>query len=190
MVKQKFQKEQKDITLVVIEDSSSDKEVNPWLDLCWTKEVGKVDKQYSPLYESPIYNPIECPFEEPIISPQESSKENIYASTGAGTYQEISKLQKKIKKLRRVAKENSILIRVIQEQNSRYKEKNLKQQNIIEKWERKYKKSKAKVGFWTKKFKFQRAKVAVLKKKIKVLREQASPSGTRLTILENGFTLY
>lgn len=160
---------QKDITPVVIEDSSSDRELDPQLDLCWTKEVEKVDEQYSPLYESPVYNPIKCPFEEPIISPQDPSKENMYAPTGAETYQESSKLQRKIRKLRRAAKEDSILIRVIQEENSRYKENNLKQQNIIERWQRKYKRTKAKVGFWTKKFKFQRAKVAVLKKKTKVL---------------------
>ena len=53
----------------------------------------------------------------------------------------------------------------------RYKEHNLKQQSVIEKWQRKYKKDKARIGFWTKKFQFQRAKVTVLKKKVKTLRE-------------------
>ena len=121
------------------------------------------------MYRSPVHEPIKCSFEEQIISSEEPSKENIFAPTSAETYQETSKLQKKITKLRRVAKEDSILIIVIQLENNRYKEKNLKQQNIIEKWQRKYKRAKAKVGFWTKKFQFQRAKVVVLKKKIKVL---------------------
>ena len=41
-MKQKCQKVQKDITPVVIEDSSPDRELDPQLDRCWNEEVEKV----------------------------------------------------------------------------------------------------------------------------------------------------
>ena len=68
-------------------------------------------------------------------------------------------------------------------------EHNLKQQEVIEKLQRKHKKALAKTLCWAKKFRLQRAKVKVLKKKIKALREQASPSGMKLNILANAITL-
>ena len=81
------------------------------------------------------------------------------------------------------------MIRVIQEENNRYKEHNVRKQGIIEKLQRKYIKAKVRTSYWTKKFKFQKAKVTVLKQKVKALKEQASPSGTRLNILANAITL-
>ena len=126
---------------------------------------------------------------DPITPPYEPSDEKISLPTGEEIHEEDSKIQKKLSKLRRVIKENKVLIRVMQEENNRYKEQNVKQQGVIEKLQKKYRKAKARIGYWTKKFKFQRAKVTILKQKVKSLREQASPSGTRLNILANAITL-
>ena len=104
---------QEDITPVLIEDSSPDRELDPQLDLCWTKEAKKVYEQYSASYMSPIQDPLKCSFEDPIISQQEPSKENIFAPIGAETYQENSKLQRKVRKLRKVAKVDRVLIIVM-----------------------------------------------------------------------------
>ena len=121
MMKKRCQVVQEDITPFFIEDSSPDRELDPQLDLCWTEEDEKVYEKYSPLYKSPIQDPFKCSFQDPIISQQEPSKENIYAPTGAETYQENSKLQRKVRKLRRVAKEDRVLIRAMHEENNRYK---------------------------------------------------------------------
>lgn len=189
MMEKRFQIVQEDITLVLTEDNSPDRELDPQLDLYWIEEAEKFYDQYSHPYKSPIQDPLKCSFEDPIIPQQEPSEENISSPTGAETHQENSKLQRKVSRLRREAKENRVLIRFMQEENNSYKEQNVKQQSVIEKWQRKYIKAKFRTSYWTKKFKFQKAKVIVLKKKIKVLQEQTSSSGTRLNILANAITL-
>ena len=67
MMKKKCQNVQENITLVVIEDSSPNRELDPQLDLYWTEEAEKVYEQYSPLYKSHVHDPIKCSFKEPII---------------------------------------------------------------------------------------------------------------------------
>ena len=110
MMKKRCQTVQEDITPVLIEDSSLDRELDPQLDLCWTEEAEKVYDQCSPSYRSPIQDPLKCSFEDPNIPQQEPSEENISSPTGAEIHEEDSKLQKKLSKIRRVIKENKVLI--------------------------------------------------------------------------------
>ena len=80
------------------------------MDLCWTEEVKEAYEKYSPLCRSPIQDTIKCSLKDPIPLLHEPSEEKVSSPTGAETHEEDSKIQKKLSNLRRVIKENKVLI--------------------------------------------------------------------------------
>ena len=96
-----------------------------------------------------------------------------------------ARLQRKYLKLKKALKEYNVLTKVIQEENTKYRDQALKNQTFIKKLKRRNKKAIDVTLSWVKKFEFQRAKVQVLKNKIKLLKEKITPVGTRLNILAN-----
>ena len=126
MVKKKCQTEQREMAVIFIEDSSPERKVDSPLDLCWNEETEEAYDIYSPLCRSPIQDPFKISMKDPITPPYEPSEEKVSSPTGAEIYEEDSKLQKKLSKLRRVIKENKVLIRVMKEENNRYKEHNVR----------------------------------------------------------------
>ena len=189
MVKRKFQIVQREMSSVLVEDSSPERKLDPQLDLCWNSEAEEAHNLHSLECMSPMQDPHKYPLEEPVIPQYVQNEEKISSPPNAETQVEDSKLQKKMRKLKRALREYKVLVKVVQEENIRYKEHNLKLQEVIEKMQRKHRKSIARTFCWAKKSRLQREKVKVLKKKIKALRKQASPSGTRLNILANATTL-
>ena len=97
-------------------------------------------------------------------------------------------LQRKHLKLKKVLKEYKVLTKVIQEENTKYKDQALKNQTFIKKLKRRNKKATDVTLSWVKKFEFQRAKVQVLKNKVKLLKEKVTPTGPRLNILANAIS--
>ena len=80
------------------------------MDLCWNEEAEEAYDIYSPSCRSPVQDPPKCFMKYPITPPYEPSEENISSPTGAEIHEEDSKLQKKLSKIRRVIKENKVLI--------------------------------------------------------------------------------
>ena len=100
-----------------------------------------------------------------------------------------AQLQRKHHKLKKILKEYKVLTKVIQEENTKYREQGLKNQILIKELRRRNKKGTDVTLSWVKKFEFQRAKVQVLENKIRILKEKIAPVGTRLNILTNAISL-
>ena len=90
--------------------------------------------------------------------------------------------------MKKILKEYKVLTKVIQEENTKYKDQALKNQNFVKKLKIRNKKATDVTLSWVKKFEFQRAKVQVLKNKVKFLKGKITPAGTRLNILANAIS--
>ena len=99
-----------------------------------------------------------------------------------------ARLQRKHLKLNKVLKEYKVLARVIQEENTKYRDQALENRTIIKNLKRRNKKATDVTLSWVKKFELKRAKVQVLKNKVKLLKEKVTPAGSSLNILANAIS--
>lgn len=97
-------------------------------------------------------------------------------------------LQRKHLNLKKVLKEYRVFTRVIQEENTKYRDQALKNQTIIKKLKRRNKKATDVTLSRVMKFELKRAKVQVLKNKVKLLKEKVTPAGSSLNILANAIS--
>lgn len=90
---------------ILVEDNSPKRPSNPQLDLCCNLEAEEAHNIYSPECISPVQKPHKYPLEEPTISEYEQDEKKISSPLGAKIQGEDSKLQKKIRKLKRALRE-------------------------------------------------------------------------------------
>ena len=85
MVKRKFQIVQREMSPVLVEDSSPERQLDPQLDLCWNSEAKEAHKLYSPECMSPMQDPHKYPLEELVIPQYVQNEENISSPPSAET---------------------------------------------------------------------------------------------------------
>ena len=85
-----------------------------------------------------MQEPHKYSLEEQAIPQSVQDEENISSPPGAKIQVEDSKLQKKIRNLKRALREYKVLVKVVHKENSKYKEHSLEQHEIIEQLQRKH----------------------------------------------------
>ena len=167
MVKEKDTKVWKETSTIVLDDSPKKASPEPSPNFFWdTKILQTIDY---------------CHLQNFVPSPSKES---------AAIQLAYARLQRKHMKLNTILKEYKVLTKVIQEENTKYRDQALKNQTVIKKLKRRNKKAIDVTLSWVKKFEFQRAKVLVLKNKVKLLKEKSTLTGTRLNILANAISFF
>ena len=83
------------------------------LDLCWDVEDEEAHNVYSIECMAPLQDLPKCSLKEPVISEYGQDEENISSPPSAEIEGENSRIQKKIRKLKRSLREYKVLVKVV-----------------------------------------------------------------------------